>query len=254
MTTASFAPKGRTSGLRLRLPGRGSSPWRLLAVGVWAGAILGAAASPALSQTVPPDARYVASSQGHVYYWVGCDSWTDLERSNLRFFEDRAAAEAAGYRPSRSRGCAGPPPASMTPDVCAVARIVDGDTFVCRSGVRVRLLLIDAPETSQGSFGLRSRLALEELVPEGTVVSLEYDVQPRDRYGRALAHVYADSVWVNRAMVRRGYALVSVYPPNVRGVETLRAAADSARTEEVGLWRLDGFRCQPVDYRRGLCR
>lgn len=253
MTTASFARRAGGPARCPQAPADGSNLGRLLLMVLWAAAILGATADPAASQTVPRGAEFVASSRGQVFYWVGCTAWTDLKKSNLRFFEDREAAEAAGYRPSRSRGCAGPPPASLTPEACAVVRIVDGDTFVCRSGVRVRLLLIDAPETSQGSFGLRSTLALEELVPGGTVVTLRYDVQPRDRYGRALAHVYNDSVWVNRAMVRRGYALVSVYPPNVRGVEALRAAADSARTEEAGLWRLDGFRCRPADYRRGLC-
>lgn len=250
MTTPSFARRGEGPARCPQPPAGGLSPRRLPVTVLWAAAILGATADSAVSQTLPAGAEYVASSRGQVYYWVGCDAWTDLKKSNLRFFDDREAAEAAGYRPSR----AGPPPASLTPEACAVARIVDGDTFVCRCGFRVRLLLIDAPETSQGSFGLRSTLALEELVPGGTVVTLRYDVQPRDRYGRALAHVYTDSVWVNRAMVRRGYALVSVYPPNVRGVEALRAAADSARTEEAGLWRLEGFRCRPGEYRRGLCR
>lgn len=204
---------------------------------------------------VPSDAEYVASSQGRVYYWVGCSAWTRLKASNLRFFESTQQAEEAGYTPSRSRGCAGPDDGARdrAPDLCVVQRVVDGDTFACRSGVRVRLLLIDAPESSQGGFGLRAKLALEELTPEGRAVELRYDVQESDRYGRALAHVYSDGLWVNRALVRDGYALVAVYPPNVRGVEAMRAAADSARAEEAGLWRLEGFRCVPADHRRGRC-
>ena len=206
-------------------------------------------------QQVPADTEFVASSQGRVYYWVGCSAWTNLRKSNLRFFESRAAAEGAGYTQSRSRGCAGPDGArDVAPDHCQVARIIDGDTFACASGVRVRLLLIDAPETSQESFGLRAKLALEELVPEGSAVRLRYNVQKVDRYGRALAHVYSDGTWVNRVLLRTGYALVTVYPPNVRGVETLRAAADSARQESAGLWRLDGFTCTPAEHRRRECR
>lgn len=203
---------------------------------------------------VPESARYVASSQGRVYYWVGCSAWRRLKPANLRFFRSREQAREAGYTPSRSRGCAGPEDAAVrTPDRCVVDRVIDGDTFVCASGVRVRLLLIDAPERSQADYGLRASLALEELVPAGSPVRLRYDVARTDRYGRALAHVYADSLWVNRALVRRGYALVAVYPPNVRGVETLRAAADSARAESVGLWRIGGFECPPADRRRGRC-
>lgn len=212
--------------------------------------------STAGAQTqVPADAAFVASSQGRVYYWVGCSAWTGLKKSNLRFFKTKQAAENAGYTPSRSRGCAGPETSGdAAPDQCLVARIIDGDTFTCASGTRVRLLLIDAPETSQGSLGLRSKLALQEMVTEGSPVRLRYDVQKMDRYGRALAHVYSNGSWVNHALVRNGYAIVSVYPPNVRGVESLRAAADSARQEEAGLWRLNGFTCTPAEHRRRECR
>lgn len=185
-----------------------------------------------------------------MYYWVGCSAWARLEKANLRFFESREAAERAGYTPSRSRGCSGPDAArDVAPDSCLVARIIDGDTFACASGARVRLLLIDAPETSQGSLGLRSKLALEELIPEGEAVRLRYDVQQLDRYGGALAHVYCDGTWVNRVLVRTGYAVVSVYPPNVRGVEALRAAADSARQESAGSggWRGSDARLRSID-------
>ncbi len=137
---------------------------------------------------------------------------------------------------------------------CVVARIVDGDTLVCEGGVRVRLLLIDAPETEQGSYGLRAKLALEELLPVGDTARLELDVQPRDRYGRVLAHVHAGGVWINRALARAGYVVPLVYPPNVRHVEEIRAAADSARAERRGLWEVDAFECLPRDFRAGRCR
>ncbi len=64
------------------------------------------AAAP--SVTVPEGATFVASSRGQVYYWVGCSAWRQLAQTNLRFFRTRAEAEAAGYRPSTTRGCEGP--------------------------------------------------------------------------------------------------------------------------------------------------
>lgn len=223
--------------------------------------LLALLAPPVAAQSsVPAGTQYVSSAQGRVYYWVGCPAWTRLKESNLRFFGTREAAEAAGYSPSQTQGCQGPDGALVptesvgTATTCVVGRVVDGDTFVCSSGVRVRLLLIDAPETTQGNLGLRAKLALEELLPAGGSVRLEYDVQVRDRYGRALAHVHVDSLWINRQLVRRGYALVSVFPPNVRGVEALRAAADSARTENAGLWRMGGFDCTPAQHRRRGCK
>jgi len=87
-----------------------------------------------------------------------------------------------------------------------------------------------------GDFNLRghasgalAKTKLEELLAMGTVVQLELDVENRDRYGRALAYVRHANVFVNREMARSGMAAVSIYPPNVKQVEVIRAAVDSAR-------------------------
>lgn len=211
------------------------------------------------AQSAADTTIFMASSQGQVYYWAGCDAWRTLSPTNLIRFEGRAAAEAAGYRPSTARGCAGPLADTIEARIggtatCTVARVTDGDTFECVGGERVRLLLIDAPELDQGPFGPAARDSAAALLPAGAAARLEFDVEVRDRYERLLAHVYVDSTHVNHALVRRGMAVVSVYPPNVRHVETLRAAADSARAERVGLWSGSAFECLPADWRAGRCR
>jgi micrococcal nuclease len=143
--------------------------------------------------------------------------------------------------------------------VCEVERVVDGDTFVCRPGLsgapgeRVRLLLIDTPELAQAPFGAAARDAALALMPPGTRVRLDFDVSERDRFGRLLAYVWIDSVMVNRELVRRGMAVVAVFPPDVRERDMLRAASDSARAERRGLWSGSAFDCAPADYRAGRC-
>ena len=221
----------------------------------------------------PPDgARYAASTRGQVYYWIGCTGrWGRLSPANIIFFETAGEAEAAGYTPSRSAGCgrrAEATPGDLIPGAsggrsetlpamagtCVIARVIDGDTVECAGGERIRLLLIDAPELSQGPFGARSREALQRLLPRGTAAAVELDVRQRDRYGRVLAHLYAPGgTRVTEAMVRQGYAVVAVYPPNVRYVERFRAAAEAARREGVGLWADSGFDCLPAERRRGRC-
>lgn len=129
------------------------------------------------------------------------------------------------------------------PHPCTVDRIIDGDTFVCESGERVRLTLVNTPEMSDEPLGRMARRFLLGLMPPGSEVELELDVAERDRYGRILAYVrLPDGRMVNRVLAREGYAQVMVVPPNVRHVEPIRAAADSARREEAGLWgRSPGF-------------
>ncbi|MBI4419828.1 MAG: thermonuclease family protein [Gemmatimonadetes bacterium] len=136
---------------------------------------------------------------------------------------------------------------------CEVVNVHDGDTLTCRGGTRVRLIGIDAPELSQRPYGQQARAALRSLAPVGSLVMLEADVEPRDRYGRSLAYVWRDSLQVNWVMIRAGWALQLTYPPNVQYVEQLRAGQRAARNEARGLWAERGFDCRPVDRRRGRC-
>jgi micrococcal nuclease len=137
---------------------------------------------------------------------------------------------------------------------CVVERVVDGDTIRCRGNVRVRLLLIDSPERSQRPFGPEAAAALQRLLPNGSLALLELDVQPRDRYGRTLAYVYnSDGLMANEEMLRAGYAVVLVYPPNVRYVDRFRAASAEALQARRGLWAGSAFECLPKDHRAGRC-
>lgn len=152
---------------------------------------------------------------------------------------------------------AGPPSAPLEEGtlVCVVSRVVDGDTVHCRGGRKVRLLLVDAPERDQGSFGATATAVVERHAPVGTRLSLELDVQHTDRYGRTLAYARTpDGRMLNEELVRAGVAVVSVYPPNVRHVERLRAIQDSARQQRRGLWSGSAFDCLPRDHRAGRCR
>jgi micrococcal nuclease len=94
--------------------------------------------------------------------------------------------------------------------------VVDGDTVECADGVRVRLILIDAPEAGQGAYGTLAHAELERLLPPGTAARLELDVDPNDRYGRTLAYLYNGDRMINEELVRAGLAVIAVYPPNIR--------------------------------------
>jgi micrococcal nuclease len=135
-----------------------------------------------------------------------------------------------------------------------VASITDGDTFRCEGGRRVRLLLIDTPEMGQGGFGGAARDALAELLPIGEEVTLETDIDPEDQYGRTLAYVLLpDGRIANEEILRQGFGVVYVFPPNVEHVDRFRAAAAEARADRRGLWAADAFACLPSEFRAGNC-
>jgi micrococcal nuclease len=120
-----------------------------------------------------------------------------------------------------------------------VDRVVDGDTIVV-DGERVRLIGIDTPESVKPGTPVecfaREASALMERLVGGRRVRLERDVEERDRYGRLLAYVYRDSLFVNAEMVRRGYAQVATFPPNVRHVDQFLRLQREARRNSRGLW------------------
>jgi micrococcal nuclease len=142
--------------------------------------------------------------------------------------------------------------ARQEPD-CVLRQVVDGDTFNCHDGRKVRLTGIDSPEREQRPYGEQSRQALLRLAPPGTRLRLEGDVAPRDRYGRVLAYVWAGSTLINEALVQSGWAVLYTVPPNVKYAKRLERAQQEARAHRAGLWLDRGFDCLPSDFRRGKC-
>lgn len=101
-----------------------------------------------------------------------------------------------------------------------VARITDGDTIhVSSRSEPVRLIGIDTPEIAGGDAECGAAQAasyLESLIPPGTQVTLVFDQELTDRWGRNLAYVYRrlDGLFVNLAMVSAGWAHAQDHPPN----------------------------------------
>jgi micrococcal nuclease len=71
---------------------------------------------------------------------------------------------------------------------------------------------------------------------EGDRVRLQFDVERLDPYGRDLAYVWDEGRLFNWLLVRRGFATVATFPPNLRYVDRFLAAQDQARQRNQGLW------------------
>src|SRR5688572_20601664 len=130
-------------------------------------------------------------------------------------------------------------------DTVRVVRVVDGDTIraVLPSGEEaVRYIGIDTPESVKPGSPVecfaRRASAFNERIVGGERVKLVYDAERRDRFGRLLAYVYRarDGLFVNAELVRRGYATVATFPPNVAHEREFRRLANRARLSGRGLW------------------
>lgn len=78
----------------------------------------------------------------------------------------------------------------------------------------------------------------KSLIPEGTVVYLETDIQLTDKYGRVLSYVWLpDGRMLNYILVSEGYAQVYTIPPNVKYEQLFLSAQRKAREEGKGFWK-----------------
>ncbi|HZA77606.1 MAG TPA: thermonuclease family protein [Acidimicrobiales bacterium] len=164
-----------------------------------------------------------------------------------------AVAALAMLRLSRdgADGGGGAPPGTAT-----VVEVVDGDTLVVDLDgheEHVRLIGIDTPETvapdqPDECYGAEASHHLAELVPPGSVVRLERDIEARDMYDRLLAYMHRadDDLFVNLAQVADGYAETLAYPPNTAHRGDFEEAQRRARTAGAGLWSACGSADVPI--------
>lgn len=122
-----------------------------------------------------------------------------------------------------------------------VERAVDGDTVVLVGGERVRYIGVDTPELHHPKkpvqWYAREAWEFNRRLVEGKRVTLEFDVERRDKYRRLLAYVYLeDGTFVNAELMRQGYAHLLTIPPNVKYQDRFLALEREARQAQRGLW------------------
>jgi micrococcal nuclease len=128
-----------------------------------------------------------------------------------------------------------------------IFKVVDGDTVdieIDGHTERVRLIGVNTPETKHPTkpiecFGPEASAYLTQLLPKGTTVRIERDVEARDRYGRMLLYLYLGSndLFINLDLVARGYGTpMSIEPNTFHRNDFVRAAAQ-AEAANVGLWK-----------------
>lgn len=130
---------------------------------------------------------------------------------------------------------------SNIPRNAIVEEVIDGDTIIL-SGVDplVRYVEINAPEIfhedSPGDPFSEEAKNLNKKLVLGKRVKLEFDKEKYDDYGRILAYVYVDSVFVNKKLVEDGLAQVFIKKPNDKYKSVIHEAEKKAKQERKGIW------------------
>jgi micrococcal nuclease len=129
----------------------------------------------------------------------------------------------------------------MTAGYHRVEFVYDGDTILLDNKKKVRYLGINSPEIDHkgGKSEFMAHAARNsniELVKVARV-SLEFDKEKKDRYGRLLAYVFLENeTMVNVLMVRKGMAHVLFNNQDLKYKDLLLDCQRKAMKEKLGIW------------------
>jgi micrococcal nuclease len=201
-------------------------------------------------------AEYWGSIKSNKYHHPSCPHAQRIKPDNLIKFATPVEATNRRYIPCKVCNPPFPdkdtnvppqeilPSAQMnTPDQGICTRVVDGDTIVVKLNgqeEKVRLIGVDTPETVHPSkpveyFGKEASRFTRQMV-EGRRVTLEYDWQRRDKYGRLLAYVFLENqTMLNEEIVKQGYGFAYTRFP-FKYLEKFRGLEREARENNRGLW------------------
>jgi micrococcal nuclease len=120
-----------------------------------------------------------------------------------------------------------------------VKKVVDGDTYWIddgtKSGIKIRMLGVDAPESKnrwknkKEPYGKEASVFMKYLILEEKI-RLKIDVTRYGRYNKTLAYGFLkDGTNINVELVKNGFATLYTAPPNVKYVDDFVFALQFAK-------------------------
>lgn len=127
-----------------------------------------------------------------------------------------------------------------------VIKVVDGDTFQINDEYNsyVRLLGIDTPE-KLSEYGPGEPFANEayEYTRKYLLkkrVKLEFEDEKYDSYGRLLAYVYSDEIFINQELLEQGLARSFILQDQLKYKKELLDSENKAKKFKRGIWSSTG--------------
>jgi len=132
--------------------------------------------------------------------------------------------------------------------VSTIEKVFDGDTIyvnIENENYVVRLIGVNTPEVKgkyikkNEYFGPEASKYLKNLLPIGTVVYLESDIEDKDKYDRLLRYVYLkpDGKMVNEILLEKGYAQTMTIEPNIKYSSKFKELEKKAKENSIGKWK-----------------
>ncbi|MFZ5954842.1 MAG: thermonuclease family protein [Nanoarchaeota archaeon] len=115
-----------------------------------------------------------------------------------------------------------------------VIKVIDGDTIETNIG-KIRLLGINSPEKSMPNYN-EAKIFLNNLLNNETIKVETIHGNEIDKYSRILGHVYLDEVYINKEIIKNGFANLYYYEKDSHYNE-LKEAEEFAIKNNLGIWK-----------------
>lgn len=115
-----------------------------------------------------------------------------------------------------------------------VKSVLTADTLELEDGAKLRILNVETP--ANPDLQETAMLRLRQAIGTSGLVTIERDVDDRDRDSRLLRHVFVGELNLGYELVRRGLAFHNIEEPNFKYAEQLIVASLDAARLKNGFW------------------
>jgi len=121
-------------------------------------------------------------------------------------------------------------------DQLVVKKVVSGECVKLSNGDRVRYIGVDAPDDGNIFFE-ESRQANKKLVEQKKII-IEYDAR-KSSDKDLLGYVYTGDVFVNAQLLKNGFGIAYIVPPNQKYADLFISLQKEARKKRRGIWAFE---------------
>jgi micrococcal nuclease len=124
-----------------------------------------------------------------------------------------------------------------------VKKIYSGDRIMTQGGKKVKYVGMDPP--GKGRFFYEECKKANEALVDKKEITIEFDVKKKDEDNDLIGYVYAGDVFVNAQLLKNGFAIVYIQPPNQKYADLFIALQKEARAHDRGIWAYEDPNDEP---------
>jgi micrococcal nuclease len=117
-----------------------------------------------------------------------------------------------------------------------VKKVLSGELIKLSEGERVRYIGVDAP--GEGNFFFEDARQANKKLVEQKKIEIEYDAR-KNSDKDLLGYVYAGDIFVNAQLLKNGFGIAYIVPPNQKYADLFISLQKEARKKRRGIWAFE---------------